>query len=180
MRHVLPGSEGRVCRGLSRGSLPVRNTGEMGSWPGSSSRVICGVPGGDSVANRRDILLKLKFWHACILRLILYQSVCCCQTALTEVKADVQHSPDLQADFHSCHTQKKIVHKLFICICVQAFRQACSHLSRGLMICSVSACAVLKLRLLLDLACLSLPAPLLSGTACCSLMTRKGRVRVIG
>lgn len=76
--------------------------------------------------------------------------------------------------------KKKTVHKLFICICVQAFRQAFSHLSRGLMICSMSACAVLKLRLLLDLACLSPPAPVLSGTACCSLMTRKGRVRVIG
>lgn len=168
-----------MCRGLSRGSLPVRNTGEMGAGPGSSSRVICGVPGCESVAKRTDILLKLRFWHACILRLISYQSVCYCQTALTEVKADIQHSPNLQADFHSCHT-KKTVHKLFIFICAQAFRQAFSHLSRGLMICSMSACAVLKLRLLLDLACLSLPAPVLSGTACCSLMTRKGRVRVIG
>lgn len=34
-RDVLPGREGRVCRGLSRGSLPVRNTGEMGAGAGS-------------------------------------------------------------------------------------------------------------------------------------------------
>lgn len=34
-RDMLPGREGRVCRGLSRGSLPVRNTGEMGAGAGS-------------------------------------------------------------------------------------------------------------------------------------------------
>lgn len=35
---MLPGWDGRVCRGrgLSRGSLPVRNTGEMGAGPVSS------------------------------------------------------------------------------------------------------------------------------------------------
>lgn len=32
-------------RGLSRGSLPVRNTGEMGAGAGSSTRAVCGVPG---------------------------------------------------------------------------------------------------------------------------------------
>lgn len=35
---MLPGCKGRVCRGrgLSRGSLPVRNTGEMGAGPVAS------------------------------------------------------------------------------------------------------------------------------------------------
>lgn len=44
---LLPGWEGRVCRGrgLSRGSLPVRNTGEMGAGPVSSDWVFCGTPG---------------------------------------------------------------------------------------------------------------------------------------
>lgn len=56
--HVVPGREGRVCRGLSRGSLPVRNTGEMGAGPGSSSRVICGEPGCESAARRSATLLN--------------------------------------------------------------------------------------------------------------------------
>lgn len=63
-----------------------------------------------------DILLKWRFCQACKLQFTLYQSECCCQTELTEVKVDVQHSPDLQADFHSCHTHRKMVQKLFICI----------------------------------------------------------------
>lgn len=48
-KHVLicvPRREGRVWRGrgLSMGSLPVRNTGEMGSGPASSDWLLSGTP----------------------------------------------------------------------------------------------------------------------------------------
>lgn len=63
----------------------------------------------------------------------------------------------------------------------RTFRQTSSHLSSGLMICSVSVCAELKLRLFLDSVCFSAPAPLLlPGSTCRSVMTRRGRVRVMG
>ncbi len=49
-----PGCEGRVCRGrgLSRGSLPVRNTGEMGAGPITSDWVFGGTPGWGSERSR--------------------------------------------------------------------------------------------------------------------------------
>lgn len=55
---MLPAWEGRVCRGLSRGSLPVRNTGEMGAGTGSSARLTCGVPGRERAAIRNDVFAQ--------------------------------------------------------------------------------------------------------------------------
>lgn len=70
------GRAGR-SRGLSRGSLPVRNTGEMGAWPVSSVLVFCGTPGWQSVADKKHgdvriciletLCYEILFWWVCLI-----------------------------------------------------------------------------------------------------------------
>lgn len=54
---MLPGCKGNACRGcgLSRGSLPVRNTGETESGLVSSDTVLWGIPGGGRVKNKHQV-----------------------------------------------------------------------------------------------------------------------------
>lgn len=72
---MLPGRDGRVFRGrgLSRGSLPVRNTGEMGAGPVSSDGLFCGTPAWESVTDEQHgDVRNLVSLHDLMVVLLLY------------------------------------------------------------------------------------------------------------
>lgn len=74
-----------------------------------------------------------------------------------------------------------------VCVCVYLLyyprHHTSSYLSSGLLISRMSGCAELKLSLLLSSVGISCPTPPLllpADPACRSVMTRRGRLRVIG